>query len=63
MRNKHQDLCSRDGVHILRRPRDGRLFLLADDLPDKIGRRFAFWSGIHLMVFFGCGSAALLMFL
>ncbi|MDP2240170.1 MAG: hypothetical protein Q8K18_08410 [Burkholderiales bacterium] len=63
VRNKHQDIRSRDGVHILRQPRDGRLFLLADDLPDKIGRRFAFWSGIHLAVFFGCGSAALLLFL
>ena len=63
VRKQHQDIRSRDGVNILRRPRDGRLFLLADDLPDKLGRRFAFWSGIHLIVFFVAGGASLLLFL
>lgn len=63
VRKRHQDIRSRDGVHILRRPRDGRLFLLADELPDKLGQRFAFWSGIHLIIFFGAGGVALLLFL
>ena len=63
VRRQHQDIRSRDGVHILRKPRDGRLFLLASELPDKLGRRFAFWSGLHLLVFFGAGGASLLLFL
>ncbi len=63
VRKRHQDVRSRDGVNILSQPRDGRLFLLADELPDKLGRRFAFWSGVHILVFFGAGGASLLMFL
>lgn len=51
-----------EGVHILRKPRDGRLFLLACALPDKLGRRFAFWSALHLAFFIGAGTAALLLF-
>jgi hypothetical protein len=51
-----------EGVHLLRKPRDGRLFLLASELPDKLGRRFAIWSGLHLAVFLGAGTAALFMF-
>lgn len=56
-----QDVRARDGVNLLRKPRDGRLFLLANELPDRLGRRFAFWSGLHLMVFFGAGGASLLL--
>ncbi|MBI4204255.1 MAG: hypothetical protein HY527_04445 [Betaproteobacteria bacterium] len=52
-----------EGVHLLRKPRDGRLFLLANEFPDKLGRRFAFWSTAHLLVFFGAGGASLLMLL
>jgi hypothetical protein len=63
VRERYRDMRSRDGVNVLRRPRDGRLFLLANEMPDKLGRRFAFWSGAHLAVFFGAGIAALLLFL
>lgn len=52
-----------EGVHLLRKPRDGRLFLLANALPEKLGRRFAFWSWLHLLVFFGAGAISLLLFL
>jgi hypothetical protein len=62
VRARHQDIRARDGVNVLRRPRDGRLFLLADEMPEKLGRRFAFWSVLHLVVFFGAGSASLMMF-
>lgn len=63
VRQRQQDIRSRDGVNLLRQPSDGRLFLLADDVPDHLGRRFAFWSGIHFLVFFGAGGAALLLFM
>jgi hypothetical protein len=46
----------------LRRPRDGRLFLIACEMPDKLGRRYALWSAAHLVIFAGAGMAALLMF-
>jgi len=63
VQKKHAEIRSRDGVHILRKPRDGRLFLLASELPDKLGRRFAFWSWAHLTVFFGAGTGSFLLFL
>jgi hypothetical protein len=50
-----------EGVNILRKPGDGRLFLLANDLPDKIGSRYRFWSWAHLVIFFGAGSIGLFM--
>jgi hypothetical protein len=50
-----------EGVHLLRKPGDGRLFLLANELPDKIGSRYRFWSWAHLVIFLGAGSAGLIM--
>ena len=50
-----------EGVHLLRKPGDGRLFLLANELPDKIGSRYRFWSWAHLVVFLAVGSAGLFM--
>ncbi|HEX6006898.1 MAG TPA: hypothetical protein VFY80_02990 [Burkholderiales bacterium] len=51
-----------EGVHLMRKPRDGRLFLLACALPERLGRRFAFWSTVHLVFFIGAGTAAIFMF-
>jgi hypothetical protein len=59
VRRRHAEFRTRDGVHLLRKPRDGRLFLLADQLPEKLGRRFALWSTAHLVFFFAAGIAAL----
>lgn len=62
VQKKHAEIRVRDGVHLLRKPRDGRLFLLANELPDKLGRRFAFWSAAHLIVFFAAGAGSLFLF-
>ena len=63
VRKQHGDIQSRsvEGTHILRKPKDGRLFLLANDLPDKIGFRYRLWSWAHLIVFIGAGCAGLIM--
>jgi putative ubiquitin-RnfH superfamily antitoxin RatB of RatAB toxin-antitoxin module len=50
-----------EGVHTLRKPRDGRLFLLANEMPDALGARYRFWSWVHLVIFFGCGSLGLIL--
>jgi len=50
-----------EGVYLLRKPGDGRLFLLANELPDKIGSRYRFWSVAHFLVFLCAGSAGLIM--
>lgn len=58
----HAQMRSSEGVHLLRKPADGRVFLLAAEIPAKIGRRFAYWSGLHLIFFFGAGIAAYSLF-
>jgi hypothetical protein len=50
-----------EGVHLLRKPQDGRLFLLANEVPDKLGSRYRFWSWAHLAIFIAAGSAAIIM--
>ncbi|HEU0290695.1 MAG TPA: hypothetical protein VFR39_08090 [Burkholderiales bacterium] len=63
VRKQHGEIQSRsvEGTHILRKPKDGRLFLLANELPDKLGSRYRFWSWAHLVVFIGAGCAGLIM--
>ena len=64
VRNRDAGVQSRtvEGVHILCKPRDGRFFLLADELPDKLGARYRWWSLAHMIVFLVAGSAGMVMF-
>ena len=64
VRRKHLDQSRgpTEGVHLLRKPRDHRLFLLANEMPDKLGRRYLVWSVIHLIAFFGLGCWGVLLF-
>jgi hypothetical protein len=64
VRKQHAESRSRavEGVHLLRKPGDGRLFLLANEMPDRLGARYRFWSWAHLVIFIGAGSAALFLF-
>ncbi len=50
-----------EGVHLLRKPGDGRLFLLAGELPDDLGRRYKLWSWFHLAAFLGMGVTGLVL--
>ena len=50
-----------EGTHLMRKPGDGRLFLLANEAPNKIGERYRFWSRLHLVVFIGALSVGLIM--
>lgn len=63
VRKRHGEIQSRsvEGTHILRKPKDGRLFLIANELPDKLGSRYRFWSWAHLIIFIGAGCAGLIM--
>jgi hypothetical protein len=64
VRNQNVEVQSRtiEGVHILCKPRDGRFFLLADELPDKLGARYRMWSWAHMIIFLVAGSAGVIMF-
>lgn len=63
VRKRQSEMQSRsiEGTHLMCKPRDGRLFLLANEAPDKVGERYRFWSGLHLVIFIGAGSAGLIM--
>jgi hypothetical protein len=63
VRKRQSEMQSRsiEGTHLLRKPSDGRLFLLANEAPDKLGGRYRFWSWVHLIIFIGAGSAGLVM--
>ena len=51
-----------EGVHLMCKPQDGRLFLLANEMPDALGRRYRWWSWAHLLLFFATGIAGLVLF-
>ena len=40
-------------IHIIGQPRDGKLFMISNITPDKLSRRYLFWSWMHLVIFFG----------
>ena len=40
-------------IHIMCRPRDGRLFLISNITPEKLSRRYLLWAWMHLIIFFG----------
>jgi len=59
---QHGEIRLKDGVHLLRKPKDGRLFLLSN-LPEKnLARKYVLWGGFHLLIFVGAtgGTAYLL---
>jgi hypothetical protein len=62
IRRQHAQTRTADGVHMLRKPADGRVFILAAGLPERIGRRYALWSWVHLVVLFGAGIGSFLLF-
>jgi hypothetical protein len=62
VRKRHAALPDNfEGMHLLQKPRDGRLFLIANELPEKLGARYRLWSLAHLCIFLVAGSAGLLM--
>ncbi len=61
VREQHRETRMQDGVHLLAKPRDGRLFLLATEIPERLGRRLERWSAVHLAVFVVSALAALLL--
>lgn len=44
----HHEIRLQDGVHILRKPSGGRLFLLSNLSPRQLSKRYALWAWLHL---------------
>ncbi len=50
-----------EGLHRLERPRDKRLFLLANEMPDELGQRYRRRSILHLVILFATGLAGFVL--
>ncbi len=59
VQKQHTELRSGEGIHLLTKPPDGRVFLLASALPERIGKRYRWWSWGHLVFLFGAAIASL----
>lgn len=59
---QHGEIRLKDGVHLLRKPGDGRLFLLSNLPEERLARKYVLWGGFHLLTFLGAtGGAAYLL--
>lgn len=59
---QHGETQLKDGMHILRKPKDGRLFLLSNLPEENLARKYVLWGGFHLLTFVGAtGGAAYLL--
>ena len=50
---KKLEVQAQPDIHIIGQPRDGKLFLISNLTPEKLSRRYLFWSWAHLAIFFG----------
>lgn len=51
VRKTHNEIRTRPGTNVLRKPRDGRLFLISNVGPEELTRRYKAWAWVHLVVF------------
>ena len=58
----YQEIRASSDVNVMRRPADGRLFLLSNQLPDKLITRYELWSWVHVAIFCGATGAAFALF-
>lgn len=51
--NLHREARQQSELHLMHRPDDGRLYLISSLSPEKLSRRYRWWSLAHLVIFFG----------
>ncbi len=56
---RHAEIRTQPGIHVLRAPRDGRLFVLSNLDPDLLNRRYRRWTRIQLGVAVAAGIGCL----
>jgi hypothetical protein len=50
---QHRELRLHTGVHVMRNPAGGQLYLLSNLSPHQLKLRYALWSWFHIIMFFG----------
>lgn len=58
---QHRQIRAQPGVHIVHKPADDRLFLLANLNPDRVARRYGFWTLFQLVTAIAAGAALLFL--
>lgn len=53
----HRAARNEADVHTLRRPASGQIYLISNLEPERIARRYLYWSAFHLLVFFAAIGA------
>jgi hypothetical protein len=61
VQRQHREIRSQPGVHTVRKPRDGRHFLISNLDPDRLARRYGVWTAIQLTVAVLAGAGMLLV--
>jgi len=59
---RHQEIRAGSDVNVMRRPTNGRLFLLSNHLPEKLTLRYQLWSWAHIVIFLGAGGLSFALF-
>lgn len=56
---QHHEIRIQNGTHIMRVPKDGRLFILSNHSPHKLRNKYLFWSTAHLLIMFASVAAVI----
>lgn len=49
---KKREAEAQPDLHLISRPRDGKLYLISNLTPEDLSRRYLYWSWAHLFIFF-----------
>jgi hypothetical protein len=56
---QHREIRNQPGIHVVRKPRDGRHFLISNLDPDALARRYSRWTVIQLAIALLAGACML----
>jgi hypothetical protein len=55
----HRDIRAQEGTNVLRKPADGRLFIVSNYLPDRLQRNYLTWAWVHAVFCVGASGIAI----
>lgn len=61
VQKQHKEIRSQPGIHMVRKPKDGRHFLISDLDPDRVARRYGMWTKVQLGTAVASGIAILVL--
>jgi len=50
---RKREVHAQPDLHLIGQPRNGKLFLISNLSPERLSRRYLFWSWAHVVIFFG----------